>query len=571
MKTILVALNAKYIHSNLAIRYLKAYAVEHIDSDIEILEFTINNYIDEILSAIYDKKPDVIGFSCYIWNIEMIKKLVDLVKIVLPKTKIFLGGPEVSYNSEEIFRSCKTDYILLGEGEVSFTDLISNLQNGTPSIEEIKGISYFDKDKLIVRYNTNALDLSEIPFPYTDFNELDNRIIYYEASRGCPFSCQYCLSSIEKGVRLVPIEKVCAELKVFIERKVRQVKFVDRTFNCNKKYAMSIISFLMENDNTITNFHFEVAADLLDDEIINLLKNARKGLFQLEIGVQSTNADTLTAIQRKTDFKWISSCVQKLKQNGNIHMHLDLIAGLPLENYESFKKSLNDVHSLEPHQLQLGFLKILKGSGMESLCGSYGILYSPFPPYEVLKTDCLSYDDVIALKGIEEMVEIYYNTCRFRHSFKYLSNHFETPFDLYSALALHKKQNNILSLVNNKQYPYVFLIEFAEKLGVDLYKLKWLIKFDMLLHENLRTTPSWLDIKNFENKDETYNFLVRNEKIKELLPEYDDVDVKQLPKLVHIEVFPFNPLTFEEKPTTLLFNYRRNDVWGSAITQEVAL
>ena len=571
MKTLLVAINAKFIHSNLAIRYLKAYSDKHITADIETIEFTINNYTDEILATIFEKQPDVIGFSCYIWNIEMVKKIVSLIKIVLPNVKIFLGGPEVSYNYEEVFASCETDFIISGEGEHSFTQLISSLQTAAPKLSEIEGLSYKTNEVIISNPRKTALDLSVLPFPYENFDGLENRIIYYEASRGCPFSCQYCLSSIEKGVRLAPLEKVCTELQIFIDRKVKQVKFVDRTFNCNKKFAMGIISFLINSDNGITNFHFEVAADLLDDEIMALLATARNGLFQLEIGVQSTNLNTLNAIQRKTNSEWISYCVKKLKEKNNMHIHLDLIAGLPLEDLESFKKSLNDVHALEPHQLQLGFLKVLKGSGMENLCSKYGILSSPYPPYEVLKTACLPYNDVLTLKGVEEMVEIYYNTNCFRNSSNYLKNNFSTPFDFYNALSTYKKQKGVISLVNNKQYSYAFLIEFAENLNINLEKLRWLIKFDMLLHENLRTTPVWLPLPTIENHDKIYTFLTKNPSIREFLPDYNDIDLKQLPKLVHIEEFPFNPKTLKDTPTTLLFNYRQTDVWGAALTQEVSL
>ncbi|MEG0614995.1 MAG: B12-binding domain-containing radical SAM protein [Oscillospiraceae bacterium] len=572
MKTILLAINAKYIHTNLAIRDLKAFVEQKSNFEIELVEHTINNYLTDIFEDIYKKSPDFIGISCYIWNFEIVKKLVNLLKIVMPNVKIMLGGPEVSYNSADILAEIPVDFVICGEGERSFLELLNSLEFGTPTLDKISALSYKNNGEILVNPHKNAIKLGEIPFPYTNFDELKNKIIYYEASRGCPFSCQYCLSSIEKGVRFAPIQKVKEELRTFLKNNVKQVKFVDRTFNANKKFATDIINFLILNDNSVTNFHFEVAADLLDDEMISLLKTARTGLFQLEIGVQSTNLQTLNAIQRHSDFGWISHCVEEIKSSNNIHIHLDLITGLPFEDYFSFKKSFNDVHKLAPHQLQLGFLKLLKGSGMENLCQKFEIKYSPYAPYEVLSTHCLPFSDVLKLKKIEEMTDLYYNSNRFENSRKFLLNLYDLPFDFYEKLAEFCEEFPENSPFISKQNTYTFLIKFAKKNNFDTNKLLWLIYFDMLLQENIRTIPLWLSIPHdLTPSEKAYNFITKNPNIVNLLPEYSEVPEKQLTKFIHIETFPFNPITFEDNFTTLLFNYRKTDLYSNAKAVEISL
>jgi len=573
MNVFLCGINAKYIHTNLAIRQIKGYVEKRTGYKISIIEYTINNYVNEIIEGIYIKKPDILGFSCYLWNIEIVQKLVVILKKLLPDIIIILGGPEVTYNPVEILDDCPCDYVISGEGEAVFCELLTAILNGKIKVKNILGLSYHENNTVITNKKNYGFDMAELPFPYDNFAEIENKICYYEASRGCPFGCKYCLSSVEKGVRFAPIEKVCGELKIFIDNKVRQVKFVDRTFNCKKEFAMGIIKFLIENDNEITNFHFEVAAELLDDEIISLLSTARSGLFQLEIGVQSTNENTLSAIARKSNFEWLSACVKKLKQANNMHLHLDLIAGLPLENLESFKKSFNDVHNLFPHQLQLGFLKILKGSDMEIMCDDFKIEHSPFPPYEILSTNCLSFDDVLVLKGIEEMVEIYYNTNRYINSVDYLCKFFDSYFDFYLLLSSYKKEKSIDSLVHNKQTSYAFLIEFAKEklLNCNLIILICVLKLDLLLHEKPRSLPSWAEEISFNIKDEAYNFIVKENLALSLLPEYSDCDAKQLMRLVQIEKFPINPYTFEEIETSLLFNYRSRNLWGNAKAIQIEL
>lgn len=571
MKIVLTAINAKYIHSNLAVRYLKKYAEREHDCKIDILEFTINNYTDDILKEINAVNPDVIGFSCYIWNIELVKKLCTLLKIIRPELKIILGGPEVSYNIEEVFASCNADFILYGEGERSFSELTEYFY-GRKTLCEIDGLAYRADGEIIVNKPAKPLDMAELPFPYEDFTALENRIIYYEASRGCPFSCQYCLSSIEKGVRTAPIDKVKRELSVFLNAKVPQVKLVDRTFNCKKTFAMEIIAFLIENDNGFTNFHFEVAADLMDDDMLTLLGSARKGLFQLEIGVQSTNPDTLSAVSRTNDFEHISYCVKKLHEYDNINLHLDLIAGLPCEDIKSFEKSFDDVHALAPHQLQLGFLKVLKGSGMKQLADTYKIRFSPYPPYEVLSTDCLSYDDIIILKGVEEMTELYRNSGRFTYSLGFLLKNTSSPFKLYRSMSNYMKQTNSRAILTGKLLPYRFLLDYAAYSGIDTERLRWLIRYDMLLHENTSTIPDWLGISFDKQREEVlYRSLVGSSKLAQISPEYAEMPLRRLVKLIHLEVFPFNPNSEKSGEIALLFKYHKKNSENCAEVFEIKI
>ena len=403
MKFLLTALNAKYIHSNPALYSLRAYAGKEMRNCIQIAEFTINNSIEDILAGIYEKQPDVIGFSCYIWNWEMIQKLIVLVNKVMPKVPIWLGGPEVSFHSERILQQYPMlAGIIVGEGEASFLELLQYYEGvGTKELKDIKGLQLpegFSGERELT-------DVSRLPFLYENLDEFTNRILYYESSRGCPFRCSYCLSSIDKTVRLRDVETVKKELQFFLDNKVKQVKFVDRTFNCNHDHAKQIWNYILENDNGVTNFHFEIAADLLDEEELELLGKMRPGLVQLEIGVQSTNPHTLSAIRRVTDIAKLAKTVCKIHQAGNIHQHLDLIAGLPYEDYESFAKSFNQVYAMKPEQLQLGFLKVLKGSYMEECVEEYGIAYMDTPPYEVLYTNWITYPQILRLKRIEEMVE----------------------------------------------------------------------------------------------------------------------------------------------------------------------
>ncbi len=567
MKIILCALNAKYIHTNIAIRFIKEYCSGRINSEIVLKEYTINNYIDDIVQDLFTQKPDIIAFSCYIWNIEMIRKISTIIRIILPDIKIIYGGPEVTYNATEILeKSSVCDIIIRGEGEVTSSELYSALENNE-SISEIYGITYKNSDGTVISTeNRMPMDLKDVPFPYTDFDEIKNRICYYEASRGCPFRCQYCLSSVESGVRFAPIEKVKSELSVFLSHNVRQVKFVDRTFNAKNTFALDIIKFIIENDNGITNFHFEIAADILTEDLLDLLRSARKELFQLEIGVQSTNRDTLDAISRNGDFKKISSVVEKVKSGGNIHIHLDLIAGLPYEGIDSFIRSYNDVYSLKPHQLQLGFLKVLHGSGMEKMCADYGIEYSPFAPYEVLRTHSLSYDDILYLKKIEDLTEIYYNSNRFIHAVDYLVDHSENAFDMFSKLSLCRSKVFTENISHNKNDTYKFLIDaLGEFENTDHELFRWILKFDLILHEKPKGTPDWtIPVINMLSKDDVYRMTVKEQIIQNIFPMLSDYPPKELINYTHIEKMPVNPVTLEKKETMVYVNYLAKDMWGNA-------
>ena len=431
MKFLLTALNAKYIHSNPAIFSLRNYASEYKES-ISLAEYTINMSVEEILADIYKKTPDVIGFSCYIWNWTMIQEIIIELHKIMPQLPIWLGGPEVSFDALEICKSYPMiTGIMIGEGENTFCELMSYYTKQEIDLKQIKVIctreGYTEERELT--------DLDTIPFLYQSLDEFENRIIYYESSRGCPFRCSYCLSSIDKKVRLRNLDIVKQELLFFITNKVAQVKFVDRTFNCNQHHALEIWRFIKENDNGITNFHFEISADILSEEEIALLNSMRPGLVQLEIGVQSTNKETINEIRRMMDVVKLKNIVRSIKKGNNIHIHLDLIAGLPFENLTIFKQSFNEVYEMEPEQLQLGFLKVLKGSYMHDKYKDYEIEYRTQPPYEVLMTKWLSYQDILQLKQVEEMVEVYYNSNQFVSTMKYLVLLFATPFEAYWSLA----------------------------------------------------------------------------------------------------------------------------------------
>lgn len=537
-KVLLVAINAKYIHSNLAVYSLKAYAGQYSEN-IVICEYTINNMAEDIIDGIYREKPDVVAFSCYIWNIEYVRKVMHELHKLLPQCHIWLGGPEVSYNTDYYMDSY--DYIrgiMVGEGEETFKELVGiyetaeNAEAMEKQLEALAGIVTHKRREPVSREPVN---LSSIPFVYGTYNneenstKLDtfkNRIIYYESSRGCPYSCSYCLSCIDKRLRFRDMKLVEQELKFFLRNKVPQVKFIDRTFNCDGERSAYIWKFISENDNGVTNFHFEISADRLNDEHIDILSKMRPGLVQLEIGVQSTNVETLSAIRRRMDIDKLREVVRRLSENKNIHIHLDLIAGLPYEDITSFKNSFNDVYNMKPDELQLGFLKVLHGSYMYEDAKKYGIVYKTFPPYEVLYTDWLSYDDILKLKQIEEVLEIYYGSGQFTYSVRYLQKYFETPYDFYESLgdfygAKHKHGEK-----HSRIERYMLLLEFADYLtdnaGINMNKelLSELMTLDVYLRENIKSRPP------FAPDREAYR-----QQIKELAREYG------ISKNDHIEVF----------------------------------
>ena len=539
MKILLAACNAKYIHSNLAVYNLKSCSGEY-SSRVVVKEYTINQIRDDILKDIYLEQPDVICFSCYIWNISFVWELVPDLKKILPQVEFWAGGPEVSYDAVEFLKKNPAFFgVMVGEGEETFHELAGYYIERKPeTLSEIRGVAFRDenKDRNIVHTGWRELmDLSKVPFAYSNLTEFKNRIIYYESSRGCPFSCSYCLSSIDKKLRFRDIELVKKELQFFIDNKVPQVKFVDRTFNCKHDHAMEIWRYITENDNGITNFHFEISADLLRAEELALMKTMRPGLIQLEIGVQSTNPQTIKAIRRTMDFEKLKGIVEQIHSFGNIHQHLDLIAGLPYEGYDSFHKSFCDVYALRPEQFQLGFLKVLKGSHMMEMTGEYQILYKDREPYEVLSTAWLTYGEILRLKMVESMVEVYYNSGQFKNTLVFLEKYFDDPFRMYEALGRFYEKKGYSEISHSRMRRYEILMEFAgEQKEIPPEALSDVMLLDLYLRENLKSRPSFAsDQKPYERQIWDYR------------------KAKKIPKTAHIEVF--------RDGKRLLFDYTDRD------------
>lgn len=536
MKILLVACNAKYIHSNLAVYDLQAYASDYADH-IVLKEYTINQQKDDIMRDIYLEHPEVVCVSCYIWNLSFVKELMaDLIKI-LPGADFWAGGPEVSYDAEKFLtENSEFKGVMVGEGEETFKELAGHYVEKNPQdLKNMTGICYRDGDQIIHNGWRQIMDLSSIPFIYKDLSEFKNRIIYYESSRGCPFSCSYCLSSIDKKLRFRDTETVKKELQFFIDNKVPQVKFVDRTFNCKHDHAMAIWKYINEHDNGVTNFHFEISADLLREEELQEMSTMRPGLIQLEIGVQSTNPDTIKAIHRTMDFEKLKGIVDRIHSFGNIHQHLDLIAGLPYEDYDSFRHSFNDVYALKPQQLQLGFLKVLKGSHMMEMCKEYGIVYKTQEPYEVLSTKWLDYDHVLKLKTVENMVEVYYNSGQFQNTLEYLENFFQDAFSIYERLGSFYMEKGYGDVSHTRMRRYEILLEFLEDVPeISMDQVKDQMVYDLYLRENLKSRPGFArDQKPFERQ--IWDFRKR----------------EKVAKNAHVEVFADG--------TVLLFNYADRD------------
>ena len=473
MKILLAAVNAKYIHSNLAVYSIRANAGEYRDQ-MTLGEYTINQYVEEILQDIYKKKPDLIAFSCYIWNIRQIRELVRELRKVLPNVPIWLGGPEASYDAKGLLENySEVTGVLVGEGEESFYELCKYYDGKLASLSEVSGIAYRQDGEILCKPYAFIKDFSSLKFAYDGYDDFAHKIIYYESSRGCPFSCSYCLSSIDKSVRFRSLDLVKAELQTFIDAKVPQVKFVDRTFNCKVSHAMEIWNYIHEHDNGVTNFHFEVAADLLTEEEMALFAKMRKGLIQLEIGVQSTNEDTICEIRRKMNFEKVADLVRRVKNLGNIHQHLDLIAGLPNENYESFGKSFNDVFALRPEQLQLGFLKVLKGSYMYENRVAYGLVYRSEPPYEVLSTNWVTYDEMIRLKGIEQMVELYYNSHQYDRTLEAVLEEEESAFGFFESFGDDYRAKGYHLVNHSRKEKYYILKDFLDRRNPEKSEYYW--------------------------------------------------------------------------------------------------
>lgn len=560
MRILLTAVNAKYIHSNLAVYSLKAYANRY-GEDIGLAEFTINQKKDEILKGIFRRQPEVLCISCYIWNISLVKEVIREIHKILPDTAIWLGGPEVSYDSEKVLSECpQVTGIMKGEGEETFLELAGHYLENIYTLEEIRGITYRKNQEIVDNGWREVMDLSKIPFVYSHLEEFKNRIIYYESSRGCPFSCSYCLSSVDKKLRFRDLELVKKELQFFLDQKVPQVKFVDRTFNCNHNHAMAIWTYLTEHDNGITNFHFEIAADLLNEEEIALIRRMRPGMIQLEIGVQSTNEKTIREIHRKMDFAKVSSVVRKIQEGHNVHQHLDLIAGLPFEDYESFGKSFDQVYALRPQQLQLGFLKVLKGSYMYQQSENYGCFYQDQEPYEVLFTRWVSYEEILKLKLVEEMVEVYYNSNQFLKTLPAVERLFSSPFAFYEALGAFYDRKGYLDISHTRIRRYEILQEFLEEKDPENRELYiQLMTYDLYARENLKNRPTWAKDQR-EYKTYVREFYRQEAESRKYLPEYQGYDERQLGKMTHLEIMDYHPDTWKPGDYRVLFDYRKRDV-----------
>lgn len=568
MRFLLAAVNAKYIHSNPALYSLRAAAGEELGSHIKLVEYTINQQMQDILADLYESRPDCIGFSCYIWNWNIIRELLAELPKILPFTEIWLGGPQVSFDAPQIL----TEYpqvrgIMLGEGEDAFRELLAwyveKAQGRNPKdLEQIPGLC------LPVGFTPprEPADLNALPFPYQGdvLKSLENRIIYYESSRGCPFRCSYCLSSIDKRVRLRGIETVKREMQFFLDQKVRQVKFVDRTFNCDHSHAMAVWSYLKEHDNNVTNFHFEISADLLEEREITLLNSLRPGQVQLEIGVQSTNPETVREINRTMDVERLERAVAALRKGEKIHLHLDLIAGLPREDYDSFVNSFNRVYHMRPHQLQLGFLKVLKGTLMEQRAREYGIAFLEQPPYEVLYTKWLSYGEMRSLKQIEKVLEIYYNSNQFLHTIGFLEKAFPHPFALYKALADFYEKKGYFERASARARLYEILLEFACEAD-DCHREVYteLLVYDLYLRENAKSRPAFAGDLSLK-KEQIRRIYREEEQKRQLLLEYQDYDSRQMSRMTHVEFFHYPVWDMdswrEDMPRReypVLFDYRK--------------
>ena len=564
MKFLLTAINAKFIHSNPAIYSLRACAGEPLQPYVELAEFTINESPESILEGIWRHQPEVIGFSCYIWNWKLIREILTELPKILPDTDIWLGGPEVTYDGPGLLKEFpQVTGIMVGEGEVTFREVLEQYVKETETTVPESGKATVEKrfgqiPGLCLASGYTAprelTDLTTLPFLYEDMKPFTNRIIYYETSRGCPYRCSYCLSSIDKKVRLRDISVVKRELQFFLDQKVKQVKFIDRTFNCDHKHAMEIWQYIYEHDNGVTNFHFEISADILREEEIALLNRFRPGLAQLEIGVQSTNPETIRAIHRVMDVNKLEKIVAAIHRGQNIHQHLDLIAGLPYEDYESFGRSFDRVYAMQPEQLQLGFLKVLKGSDMHEHAQEYGIRYLELPPYEVLYTNWISYGEIRRLKRIEEMVELYYNSGQFTHTLPVLEKAFSGPFAMYEALADYYQEQGYFTNSPARAYRYRILLEFATRWDPEKEEIyRELLTYDMYLRENLKSRPGFAAEITEEEKRDIRCFYQTEEQERRYLPDYAEYDWKQLSRMTHLEPFRY------PEPHYVLFDYQERN------------
>lgn len=593
MKILLTAINAKYIHSNLAVYSLQAYAAAH-GHKIERAEYTINNQLEDILEKIYCQKPDILLFSCYIWNVEYVKELVSEFHKLRPEVPIWVGGPEVSFETERFLKENPAiTGIMMGEGERTLTELCEYFEqceqdahslsqnrdearNETAGagmeyekksgaftelneemLKKIDGISYRRSDGTVaIQPLRNLLPMDELPFCYANLKDFEHRIIYYESSRGCPFNCSYCLSSVDKKLRFRSLPLVYKELQFFIDAKVPQVKFVDRTFNCQHEHAMGIWKYIKEHDNGITNFHFEISADLLREDELELISDMRPGLIQLEIGVQSTNGDTIREIHRTMRLEEVYRAVNRVKAGKNIHQHLDLIAGLPFEDYQRFQKSFNDIYALHPQQLQLGFLKVLKGSYMYEHAQEYGLVYRSRPPYEVMASKWVSYDEMLEIRLVEEMLELHYNSGQFLTYLAVLEWKYDSTFQMFLDMGHFYREHGYLDCSHSRVRRTEIVQEFAEIVDPerrDIYREALI--FDLYKIEKSKSRPFWA--KNVQQDKRQTGKHLREHGMEK--------------KYCHFEYFEHinekGEITEEKDPLWLLFDYENRD----SLTNEAAL
>lgn len=586
MKILLTTLNSKFIHTNLAIRYLNQMVKDIEDIDVDIREYTINNELDFILKDIYANNYDVILFSTYIWNVNDIVKICNNLKKVNKNVKIALGGPEVTYDSEESMKKYDfVDYILYGEGELVFRDFVKSLK-GDIDIKDVNGIVYRNNGEIVRNKPMKDIEnLDIIPSPYVDLNkaEYENRIVYYETSRGCPFNCQYCLSSTLQGLRYFSIDRVKSDLKALIDARVSQIKFIDRTFNANKKFAMEIMQFLMENDNDYTTYHFEVTAHLLTEDMLEFLKGCKEGLFQFEIGVQTTNEKVLEAVGRRDDFSKLSYVVQKIASYRNIHQHLDLIAGLPYEDYNSFENSFNDVFNLGIEHLQLGFLKMIKGTGIRNNADEHEFRYKEYPPYEVLYNKYITYNEILKLKDIEEILERYFNSKNFVLSMRYIIHNYykESPFKFFEDFATYFNKNGYFNMSQGKNQLYKILLDFyTEQINKNIELFTEIIKYDYISLGKTSNVPGFMskiEVEDFKNR--CHLFLQNEENILKYIPRFENTPAKQIIKHVHFEPFKYDILKLKEnikadldkKESIVLFVYDDKKVFEKSKSYTVEI
>lgn len=586
MKILLTTLNSKFIHTNLAIRYLNQMVKDIEDIDVDIREYTINNELDFILKDIYANNYDVILFSTYIWNVNDIVKICNNLKKVNKNVKIALGGPEVTYDSEESMKKYDfVDYILYGEGELVFREFVKSLK-GDIDIKDVDGLVYRNNGEIVRNKPMKDIEnLDIIPSPYVDLNkaEYENRIVYYETSRGCPFNCQYCLSSTLQGLRYFSIDRVKSDLKALIDARVSQIKFIDRTFNANKKFAMEIMQFLMENDNDYTTYHFEVTAHLLTEDMLEFLKECKEGLFQFEIGVQTTNEKVLEAVGRRDDFSKLSYVVQKIASYRNIHQHLDLIAGLPYEDYNSFENSFNDVFNLGIEHLQLGFLKMIKGTGIRNNADEHEFRYKDYPPYEVLYNKYITYNEILKLKDIEEILERYFNSKNFVLSMRYIIHNYykESPFKFFEDFATYFDKNGYFNMSQGKNQLYKILLDFyIEKINKNIELFTEIIKYDYISLGKTSNVPGFMskiEVEDFKNR--CHLFLQNEENILKYIPRFENTPAKQIIKHVHFEPFKYDILKLKEnikadldkKESIVLFVYDDKKVFEKSKSYTVEI